>query len=252
MLEEEAEKDVEEVEEPAEPPKIVEGMRRAFRVGSHVVQELVTDRETTWLKCVICGAEAPLTRIAELKEKPCRDAEGARDVEGEPRESREPENGVCEFCGGEASGRYPASIAGKLMEIWLCGRCLQRYEEFYLSSRPSLTVQRGSKRTTVRGGHPIEGERRVAWVQELSTWFVESEDHRWPCPACGEAFDRLADVVKHFADKHPEKPGWERERIKGVGEAPRTWQGFFCPRCGLFIESEDELRSHYGEHGGGR
>ena len=65
-------------------------------------------------------------------------------------------------------------------------------------------------------------------------------------------FDRLADAIKHFAEKHPEKPGFGREFVKDVEEVPKTWQGYYCLRCGLLCRSEEELREHSKAHGGER
>ena len=38
-------------------------------------------------------------------------------------------------------------------------------------------------------------------------------------------FDRLA-------EKHPGRTEWERKYVNSLGEVPRTWQGYACPRCG--------------------
>ena len=64
-------------------------------------------------------------------------------------------------------------------------------------------------------------------------------------------FDRLADVIKYFAEKHPEKPGFEREYVSGLGGVPRTWQGWYCLKCGLFESDLKLLKEHYKRvHGG--
>ena len=111
--------------------------------------------------------------------------------------------------------------------------------------------------TSIRGKHfleLLEPEKRpkIAWVNELTTWFIESEDGRWKCPACGKVFDRLADVIKHFTEEHPDKPGFEKEYVPEVGEVTRTWQGYFC-ECGLFETDLKALKIHYKTvHGGER
>jgi len=252
MLEEEEAEEAEEAEaKPAEPVKVVEEKPRTYRIGDHVVQEVVVEGQpVTWIKCLLCGAEVPLTEVAKLKERPCKvPTKEAED--GEVREEKRVEPvGVCEYCGGEAAGRYP--VAG--MEIALCSKCLDKYEEFYLKARPSLSRRdpATNKVVTVRGRHPLElmeKPPRIAWVNELSTWFIE-EGGKWPCPACGEKFDRLADAIRHFAEKHPEKGGFSREFVNGYGDVPKTWQGFYCLRCGLLCRSEEELREHYKTHGG--
>ena len=81
---------------------------------------------------------------------------------------------VCEYCGGEAVGRYP--VVG--MEIALCEKCLDKYEEFYLKARPSITRRDPltNKIATVRVKHSLElleKKPRIAWVNELTTWFIE-------------------------------------------------------------------------------
>ena len=53
-------------------------------------------------------------------------------------------------------------------------------------------------------------------------------------------FDRLADAIKHFAEKHPEKPGFDREFVKDVGEVPKYWPGF--PRAVRPPVSAKEVR----------
>ena len=56
---------------------------------------------------------------------------------------------------------------------------------------------------------------------------------------------------KHFAEKHPEKPGFEREYVSGLGGVPRTWQGWYCLKCGLFESDLNILKAHYkADHGG--
>lgn len=248
LEEEEAEK-AEEVK-PPEPAKVVEERPRTYRIGDHVVQEVVVEGQpVTWVKCLLCGAEAPLTELNKLKEKPCKVSRKEGEVE-EAEEEPKPA-GVCEYCGGEAIGRYP--VAG--MEIRLCEKCLDKYEEFYLKARPSITRRDPltNQVATIRVKHSLElleKAPRIAWVNELTTWFIE-DDGKWPCPACGEKFDRLADAIKHFTEKHPEKAGWEREYVNGLGEVPKTWQGFTCPKCGLFEGDVNLLKLHYKKvHGG--
>ena len=253
-LEEEEVEEAEKTEEvkPPEPVKVVEERSRTYRIGGHVVQEVVVEGQpVTWIKCLLCGAEVPLTEVAKLKEKPCKVPTKEAET-GEVKEEEKPEPaGVCEYCGGEAIGRYP--VAG--MEISLCEKCLDKYEEFYLKARPSITQRDPltNKVATIRVKHSLElleKPPKIAWVNELTTWFIE-ENGKWPCPACGEKFDRLADAIKHFTEKHPEKAGWEREFVNGLGEVPKTWQGFTCPKCGLFEGDAKLLKLHYKKvHGG--
>jgi len=250
-LEEEEAEEAEEAK-PSEQPKIVEEKPKTYRIGDHVVQEVVVEGQpVTWIRCLLCGAEVPLTEVSKLKEKPCK-VPGKEGEAEEVKEEKRPEPaGVCEYCGGEAVGRYP--VAG--MEIALCEKCLDKYEEFYLKARPSITRRDPltNKVATIRVKHSLElleKPPKIAWVNELTTWFIE-ENGKWPCPACGEKFDRLAEAIKHFAEKHPEKAGWEREFVNGLGEVPKTWQGFTCPKCGLFEGDAKLLKLHYKKvHGG--
>ena len=71
----EEEEEAEEVEEvkPPEPVKVVEERPRTYRIGDHVVQEVVVEGQpVTWIKCLLCGAEVPLTEVSKLKEMPCK------------------------------------------------------------------------------------------------------------------------------------------------------------------------------------
>lgn len=234
--------------EAAESVKAVVEGSRIFRVGGHMLQEVVVEGQpVSRLRCLACGVEAPLTEAAKLKDAPCR-REPAELVE----EAKTPEKGVCEYCGGEAYAKYP--VGG--MEVWLCERCLDRYEEFHLRSRPSATWRDPITRRVIafkvrHSMELMEEPPRIAWVQDLATWFIQDADGAWPCPACGEKFSRLAYAIKHFAERHPEKATWDREYVKGVGEVSRTWQGYVCPRCGLFETNAEILRAHYRRvHGG--
>lgn len=180
-----------------------------------------------------CGLEARITEIGELASKPCKPAS----VE------------ACEFCGGEAIGRYYTGGASPNQMILapMCSECLRKHEEFYLKNRP--TMIHGKK--LVKGGYPAIGEEEAAWVNEIATFFI-GERGSWPCPRCSKPFTRLGEVVKHFVDSHPElTSSKERAYVSGVGEVFKTWQGFFCPVCGLLTSGEDALREHYRiRHGG--
>ncbi len=147
------------------------------------------------------------------------------------------------FCGARAIGKYPLEDVGGPTDVWLCNKCLERYEEFYLYCRPLL---RSLTRKVVTGQCDVGG-RRYAWVGWLMTWFIE-DGGIWPCPACTEKFYRLADVIRHFQKTHLGKVGWEKVYVKDVGEVTATWQGFFCPICGLFLQSEEDLRRHNSTH----
>ena len=248
----------EEVEEAGEVEKVgeaVETPKKTYAIGDHEVEEVVVEgEEVARLRCVKCGLEVSLTEADKLLSTPCGvPAERPKEAEEGGEEKRAE---VCEYCGErQAIGRYPT--AG--VEVPLCVECLKRYEEFYLRSRPSFSRRdpMTGRITSIRGKHfleLLEPEKRpkIAWVNELTTWFIESEDGRWKCPACGKVFDRLADVIKHFTEEHPDKPGFEKEYVPEVGEVTRTWQGYFC-ECGLFETDLKALKIHYKTvHGGER
>jgi hypothetical protein len=127
---------------------------------------------------------------------------------------------------------------------------LRKIEEAYLKMRPNIMGL--SRKSRVRCRHPLENSRTVAWHHYTATWYMMDENGRWPCPACGMVFDRLLKTVKHFTEKHPDLPSKAgREYVRGLGEVSRTWQGYYCPVCGLLCDSEATLKDHYKSHGGG-
>ncbi|MEM3742517.1 MAG: hypothetical protein QXU28_05515, partial [Nitrososphaerota archaeon] len=199
-------------------------------IGEHEVVEVYREGETiTYLRCIRCGLEAPLTGVDKLMKVKCG--------------TNTQEILKCEFCGKEALNKYYTGGASpnQMISIPMCSDCLSRHEQFYMKNRPAMVY--GKK--LVRGRYPAMDEEKTAWVNEISTWFI-SRNGSWPCPRCGEEFKRLGEVVKHFIEKHPElTSSRDRVYVHGIGEVYRTWQGLFCNTCGLMLPSEDALREHY-------
>lgn len=70
----------------SKPIEIVEVKSRTYRVGGHVVQEVLSEgEEVAWVKCVVCGANMPLPEIAKLKKLPCKPREKAEAAEEEAK-----------------------------------------------------------------------------------------------------------------------------------------------------------------------
>jgi uncharacterized C2H2 Zn-finger protein len=243
-IEEEAEETeaAKEAIEKAEAVKI-----ETFRIGDHeVVEELKDGEEVSYITCVRCGLTVRLDEVGRLSETKCMG--GATEQTEKAREKAEMSR--CGYCGKTAVGSYPAEyVDNNPVEVPLCDECLRKIEEAYLKMRPNIMGL--SRKSRVRCRHPLENSRTVAWHHYTATWYVMDENGRWPCPACGTVFDRLLEAVKHFIEKHPELPIRDREYVVGVGEVFKTWQGLYCPLCGLLCELEKDLREHYKNHGGG-
>jgi len=238
--EEEAESE-EESKEATEHP--MEEQKYIFKVGEHEVsEEIIEGEEESFLVCLRCGVKAKISEADKLVSIQCR-VEEPRPMDG----SEKPK--TCGYCGREAYNVYPVEkVDNTLIDIPLCNECIAKVEEFMMKSRPNILSISGKKRITCK--HPMEGSRKVAWNHNISTWFIESEDGRWPCPACGYTTSRLLETIKHFVEKHPELPKTEREYVSGIGEVSKTWQGYYCPVCGLLNEDVKKLREHYKNHGG--
>jgi len=93
----------------------------------------------------------------------------------------------------------------------------------------------------------MEGVRKVAWNSYTKTWFTLNEEGKWQCPACRERSHRLLDIIRHFVEKHPDLVASGREYVAGIGEVWKTWQGYYCPACGLLCNLK-ELKEHYESH----
>ena|GEM_PF-1150702 len=259
---EEAPKQVEQgelkIEEEAEEIEVakeeavekVEAVRiKTFKIGSHeVVEELKEGEEVSYITCIRCELTVRLDEVSRLSEAKC--IEGATEQVTEKAKEKT-EMSRCGYCGKTAVGSYPAEyVDNNPVEVPLCNECLKKIEEAYLKMRPNIMGL--SRKSRVRCRHPLENSRTVAWHHYTATWYVMDENGRWPCPACSIVFDRLLEAVKHFTEKHPDLPSKAgREYVRGLGEVSKTWQGYYCPVCGLLCDSEATLRDHYKSHGGG-
>jgi uncharacterized C2H2 Zn-finger protein len=241
------EEEVEEMEAAKEEAVEKAVKIKTFRIGSHeVVEELREGEEVSYITCVRCGLTVRLEEVSRFSEAKCI---GGAQVAEQAREKAEMSR--CGYCGKAAVGSYPAEyVDNNPIEVPLCQQCMGKIEEAYLKMRPNIMGL--SRKSRVRCRHPLENTRTVAWHHYTATWYVMDENGRWPCPACGMVFDRLLEAVKHFTEKHPELPSKAgREYVRGLGEVSRTWQGYYCPVCGLLCDSEATLKDHYKGHGGG-
>lgn len=221
-------------------------VKKTFSIGSHEVEEVVKEgEEVSYLRCIKCGVEVQLLEADKLISIECGTVEEDEEkVEAEKTEKTE-EAGACEYCGGRAIGRYYVSGASptEMMQVPVCEQCLRRIEEFFMKNRPTIVY--GKK--IVRLKYPADEDVKVAWVNEISTFFT-GRNGSWPCPKCGKMFNRLAETVKHFIESHPELTSTKDRIYTKVGEAFKTWQGLFCRVCGLMLPDEDALVEHHRIH----
>lgn len=231
-------------EEEAQPVEARTISPLTFKVGEHVVEEvLIEGEDVSHLRCMRCGLTVPLTEAAKFRESPCK----------QDSKRNEERRGVCELCGREDRvAGYPVwdSTSREFKDKLLCLQCQRRYEDFYITTRPSVSANR---KRSVKARHPLEGERDVdvAWFGELATFFAK-RGGLWECPACDARFSRFGDASRHFLQRHLEKAsrGFETAWDPSVGDYVTTWQGSFCPVCGLLLPSVEELRKHHSaEHG---
>ena len=219
-LEEEAEAEEEVVA--AEPAASPEPARPGvYRLFGHELEE-VAGGEVSVLRCVRCGAEAPLTEAAALRERPCN--------------TNAPSGGFCRVCGKTGVQGY-------------CDECAKSLEDYALVARPLVEYGRRAVKVLPPESPPADG---WAWVGTHKTFFpyLMREGVRvWPCPACGREFPRMVDAIEHFGSAHPEKTGgFERGFISRTrGELWRTWQGYVCPGCGRLVPDQEKHRC--GEEG---
>jgi rubrerythrin len=189
-----------------------------------------------------------LDEVSKLMDTPCAEGRRQDEVEQKREGAEKVEARVCEYCGKPAdAGMYPIEyVGGSPLYLALCSDCAKKIEEMYVVARPNI-VDRTGKRL-LRCKHPLEGVRRVAWNSYTKTWFVADKEGRWPCPACGVVHDRLLDAIKHFVEKHPDLPRSGREYVAEVGEVWKTWQGHYCPICGLLCDLKTLREHHYESH----
>jgi hypothetical protein len=227
-LEEEAEvkeepKETEEAkEEVSEAPPSQEG----WEIFGHLlVEDLQVRGRTSVMRCVRCGASAPLTGLKALKEIPCTPKEAAE---------RTKKTKNCENCGRDATAS-------------LCDECANVFEKYAETARPMpLRGLGGLKPPTVPG---VDG---WAWVSHVATFFpfrkLEGGGREWwcPVPGCQMKAKRLIDVVDHFKDAHSvlASRGWYEEfDMKTRKSRIRNWQGHVDEeRLELVLEPEVERK----------
>jgi uncharacterized C2H2 Zn-finger protein len=235
--------EAEELEEAEKPIVAAEiAQPKTFKVGVHeVVEELREGEDVSYLRCLRCGLTVRLDEVSKLAEAGCA-GEQAPDAGQGPERA---EARTCEYCGREAVGRYPIEyVGGSPIYLALCGDCARKIEELYANARPNIADRTGKR--LIRCRHPFEGVRKVAWNSYMKTWFTLNEEGKWQCPACGITRGKLLDVIKHFVERHPELASRSgREYVAGVGDVWRTWQGYYCPACGLLLADAKALREHY-------
>jgi hypothetical protein len=179
------------------------------------------------MRCVRCGASAPLTGLKALKEIPCTPKEVVRADELTKK---------CENCGREATATAS-----------LCDECADAFEKYAEVARPApLRGFGGLKPPSVPG---VDG---WAWVSSLTTFFpfrnLEGGGREWwcPVPGCQMKAKRLIDVVDHFRNAHPvlASRGWYEEfDMKTRKTRIRNWQGRIDEeKLELVMEPEVERR----------
>jgi len=225
-----------EEEEVKEEPKEVEAKRaeevpeapssqEGWEIFGHLlVEDLQVRGRTSVMRCVRCGASAPLTGLKALREIPCTPKEVVR---------AEKLTKKCENCGREATAS-------------LCDECADAFEKYAEVARPApLRGFGGLKPPSVPG---VDG---WAWVSSLTSFFpfrnLEGGGREWWCPVgCQMKAKRLIDVVDHFRDAHPmlASRGWYEEfDTKTRKTRIRNWQGRIDEeRLELVLEPEVEKR----------
>ena len=216
------------VEEVSEAPSSQEGWEL---FGHLLVEDLQVRGRTSVMRCVRCGASAPLTGLKALKEIPCIKA----NEEVNSSEKREAVVSLprrCENCGRDTT----ASAS-------LCDECANVFEKYAEVARPSpLRGFGGVKPPSVPG---VDG---WGWVSSLTTFFpfrnLEGGGREWWCPVprCQTKAGRLIDVVDHFREVHPFEAsrGWYEEfDVKSKRVRLRNWQGWVDEQqLQLVLESE--------------
>ena len=216
------------VEEVSEAPSSQEGWEL---FGHLLVEDLQVRGRTSVMRCVRCGASAPLTGLKALKEIPCIKA----NEEVTSSEKREAVVSLpqkkCENCGREA-------VAS------LCDSCATIFEQYAEIARPApLRGFGGLKPPSIPG---VDG---WAWVSSLTTFFPYKQGEggrEWWCPVprCQTKAGRLIDVVDHFRDAHPllASRGWYEE-FNTKKTRIRNWQGWVDEeKLELVLEPEVERR----------
>jgi hypothetical protein len=217
------EKEEEAKEEVSEAPSSQEG----WEIFGHLlVEDLQVRGRTSVMRCVRCGASAPLTGLKALKEIPCTPKKAVERVEKLTKK--------CENCGRDATAS-------------LCDECANVFEKYAEVARPAPFREWGGIKPPSAPG--VDG---WAWVSHVATFFpfrkLEEGGHEWRCPVpgCQMKAKRLIDVVDHFRNAHPmlASRGWYEEfDMKTRKTKIRTWQGHVDEeRLELVLEPEVERR----------
>ena len=243
--------EAEELEEVERPAMVATeaAKPRTMRIGGHeVVEELREGEDVSYLRCLRCGLTVRLDEVSKLADTPCMEERRQDETEQKREETGKAEARACEYCGKPSIGAYPIEyVSGSPVYLSLCADCAKKIEELYANARPNIADKTGKR--LIRCRHPFEGVRKVAWNSYTKTWFTLNEEGEWQCPACGIAHGRLLDIIKHFIEKHPDLASRSgREHVTGVGDVWRTWQGYYCPACGLLLANAKALREHYESH----
>jgi hypothetical protein len=223
---EEEEEVKEEVEVPEESKKAGQGVSETplsttggWELFGHLlVEDMSRPGRISIMRCIRCGAEAPLTDIKILKKTPCEKREAVVSL---PRKK-------CENCGREATAS-------------LCDECANVFEKYAETARPMPLRGRGGVKPP-----SIPGVDGWAWVAPLATFFpfrrLEGGGREWWCPACKLTTKRLIDVADHFREAHPllASRGWYEEfDTKTRRTKVRNWQGWIDEQqLQLILESE--------------
>jgi hypothetical protein len=221
---EEAEEGEAEGKGVSEAPSSATGGLEIF--GHLLVEDLQVRGRTSVMRCVRCGASAPLTGLKALKEIPC--------IAKEAVERTEKLTKKCENCGRNATAS-------------LCDECANAFEKYAEVTRPApLRGFGGLKPPSVPG---VDG---WGWVSSLTTFFpfrkLEGGGREWwcPVPGCQMKAKRLVDVVDHFREAHVTlaSRGWYEEfDMKTRKTRIRNWQGHVDEeRLELVLEPEVERR----------
>jgi hypothetical protein len=217
------EKEEEAKEEVSEAPSSQEGWEL---FGHLLVEDLQVRGRTSVMRCVRCGASAPLTGLKALKEIPCTQKKAVERVEKLTKK--------CENCGRDATAS-------------LCDECANVFEKYAEVARPAPFREWGGIKPPSAPG--VDG---WAWVSHVATFFpfrkLEEGGREWRCPVpgCQMKAKRLIDVVDHFRNAHPvlASRGWYEEfDMKTRKTRIRNWQGRIDEeKLELVMEPEVERR----------
>ncbi len=225
LEEEEAKEEPKETEEAKRVEEVSEApSQEGWEIFGHLlVEDLQARGRTSVMRCVRCGASAPLTGLKALKEIPCTPKEVVR---------AEKLTKKCENCGRDAKAS-------------LCDECASVFEKYAEAVRPApLRELGGVKPPSIIG---VDG---WGWVSHITTFFpfrnLEGGGREWWCPACKRTARRLVDIADHFRDAHPvlASRGWYEEfDAKTKKTRIRNWQGWIDEeKLELVLEPEVENR----------